>query len=90
VLDVRTPREWHTKQIEGSVHIPLGRLRERMNEIPRNQPIVVHCQSGYRSSIAASLLKQHGFDSVSDLVGGIAAWEASGLPVCSPAQKAGA
>lgn len=81
VLDVRTPREWQTKRIEGSLHIPLSRLRERIEEVPRDRPIVIHCQTGYRSSTAASLLEQHGLASLADLVGGLAAWEASGLAV---------
>jgi len=81
VLDVRSPREYQAKRIEGSLHIPLNHLPERLGEAPRNRAIVVHCQSGYRSSIAASLLERTGIGTLSDLVGGIAAWEASGLPV---------
>jgi DMSO/TMAO reductase YedYZ molybdopterin-dependent catalytic subunit/glyoxylase-like metal-dependent hydrolase (beta-lactamase superfamily II)/rhodanese-related sulfurtransferase len=77
VLDVRTQREWRDHRIEGSLNIPLGRLLERLGEVPRDRPIVVHCGTGYRSAIAASLLLRHGFDSITDLVGGIAAWDAS-------------
>jgi glyoxylase-like metal-dependent hydrolase (beta-lactamase superfamily II)/rhodanese-related sulfurtransferase len=75
VLDVRTAREWQEKHIDGSLNIPLNRLAERLAEVPRGRPLVVHCQTGYRSSIAVSLLKQHGVQDVADLVGGIAAWE---------------
>jgi rhodanese-related sulfurtransferase len=83
VLDVRTPREWQTKHIAGSRHIPLNHLRERLHEVPRNRRLVVHCQSGYRSAIAAGLLEQHGVTPLADLVGGFAAWEASQLETVS-------
>ncbi|HEV8481090.1 MAG TPA: MBL fold metallo-hydrolase [Candidatus Eisenbacteria bacterium] len=83
ILDVRAPGERQQKRIEGSLHIPLSHLRERLNEIPRDRPIVAQCASGYRSSIAASLLRQNGFTDVRDLVGGLAAWEASRLAVVS-------
>jgi glyoxylase-like metal-dependent hydrolase (beta-lactamase superfamily II)/rhodanese-related sulfurtransferase len=77
VLDVRTPREWRERHIAGSVHIPLNHLRERLHEVPRHQRLVVHCQSGYRSAIAAGLLEQYGVTQLADLVGGFAAWEAA-------------
>jgi glyoxylase-like metal-dependent hydrolase (beta-lactamase superfamily II)/rhodanese-related sulfurtransferase len=83
ILDVRAPGERSEKRIEGSVHIPLNHLRERLAELPRDRMIVAHCASGYRSGIAASLLRQNGFQDVRDLVGGIAAWEASRLSVVS-------
>jgi glyoxylase-like metal-dependent hydrolase (beta-lactamase superfamily II)/rhodanese-related sulfurtransferase len=81
VVDVRTPHEHETKRIAGSVSIPLSRLAAQVGELPRDRPLLVHCAGGYRSSIAASLLQQAGFDRVSELAGGIAAWEAAGLPV---------
>lgn len=80
VLDVRTDREWQEKHIEGSVNIPLGHLKDAIQQIPTDAPVVVHCASGYRSSIAASLLEREGVNNVADLVGGIAAWETSQLP----------
>ena len=81
VLDVRTPRERAQKHIGGSIAIPLNHLAERLSELPANRPLVVHCGGGYRSSIAASLLQQNGFTDVSEIAGGIAAWEAAMLPV---------
>ena len=81
LLDVRADRERKDKFIEGSLHIPLNRLQERVGELPADRPLVVHCAGGYRSSIAASILKRHGHSNVSELLGGIAAWEKSGLPV---------
>ena len=57
--------------VEGSVNIPLSRLLEHLDELPRDRPIVVHCSSGYRSATAASILRRSGFDRVADLVGGL-------------------
>ena len=81
VLDIRNPREWATKHIEGSVNIPLNHLQERMAEIPRDRRIAVHCAGGYRSSIAASILHQHGITHLIEMAGGLAAWDAAQLPV---------
>lgn len=79
ILDVRTEREWQDKHIEGSLNIPLQHLRARLSEIPSDGLVVIHCASGYRSSVAASMLAQHGMRHIADLVGGFAAWEASQL-----------
>ncbi|HEY0285060.1 MAG TPA: rhodanese-like domain-containing protein [Vicinamibacterales bacterium] len=73
VLDVRTPGEWQQRHIDGSTNIPLSRLAERLNDIPRNRPVVAMCAGGYRSSIAASVLQRAGFTRVSELTGGMAA-----------------
>jgi DMSO/TMAO reductase YedYZ molybdopterin-dependent catalytic subunit/glyoxylase-like metal-dependent hydrolase (beta-lactamase superfamily II) len=77
VLDVRTEPEWREQRIDGSQNIPLGRLLERLDEVPRDRELVVQCATGYRSSIAASLLRRRGFEAIADLVGGFAAWTAS-------------
>jgi glyoxylase-like metal-dependent hydrolase (beta-lactamase superfamily II)/rhodanese-related sulfurtransferase len=71
VLDVRNDGERDAFAVEGSVHIPLSRLRDHLDELPRDRAIVVHCSSGYRSSTAASLLQRNGFTRVADLVGGL-------------------
>ncbi|HEY3176726.1 MAG TPA: MBL fold metallo-hydrolase [Candidatus Polarisedimenticolia bacterium] len=83
VLDVRTPGEWSGKRIEGSLNIPLNKLEARIGEIPRDRKLVVHCASGYRSSMAVSLLERRGFTGFSDMVGGFAAWEAASLTVAT-------
>jgi len=81
VLDVRTDAERKAACIAGSRHIPLQHLHERLREVPHGpRTIVVHCASGYRSSIAASCLQRYGVGEVADLVGGISAWRASQLP----------
>lgn len=74
VLDVRAEQEWREKHIGYSVNIPVSHLEERINEVTHDRQIVVHCATGYRSSIAASLLEKHGIHNVMDLVGGIDAW----------------
>ncbi len=81
LLDVRNPREWSSKHIAGSVNIPLNHLQERIDEIPRDRRIAVHCAGGYRSSIAASILHQYGITNLIEMAGGLAAWEAAQLPV---------
>ncbi len=75
VLDVRGESEWKVKHLEESQHIPLNHLSERINEIPRDRPIAILCGSGYRSSIAASLLEGAGYRQLIDLAGGFPAWE---------------
>ena len=81
LIDVRTPRERQQKRIAGSIHLPLNHLVERRDELPSDRPLVVYCAGGYRSSIAASLLQEHGFKDVSEIAGGITAWESANLPV---------
>ncbi len=81
VVDVRTDAERSQGRIPGSLHIPLQHLATRAAEIPGRRQVVVHCASGYRSSIAASLLERCGVLRVADLVGGMAAWTTSNLPV---------
>jgi rhodanese-related sulfurtransferase len=60
----------------------------RFSEVPQDRHIVVHCASGYRSAIAASLLEQHGIAQVADLVGGFAAWKASQLHTVTSGSRA--
>lgn len=83
VLDVRTEKEWETGRIEGSQNIPLNRLMDRLNDVPGDRTVVVYCRTGYRSSIAASILLQRGVDNITDMVGGIAAWESANLETFS-------
>jgi rhodanese-related sulfurtransferase len=84
LIDVRAPREREQKHIDNSLAIPLNHLSERMKELPRNRALMVHCAGGYRSSIAASLLQKEGFKQVSEIAGGMAAWEAAKLSICAP------
>jgi len=84
VLDVRSASEWQEGHITGALHIPLGYLTDRLDEIPRDRAVVVHCQAGTRSAIAASVLERAGRGGVANLVGGFEAWTAAGLPVLTP------
>ena len=77
VVDVRNAQERSQGSIEISVHVPLNRLRDRLGELPRDRRLAVHCAGGYRSAIAASLLRRAGFENVIDVVGGYSAWEKS-------------
>jgi hydroxyacylglutathione hydrolase len=81
VLDIRAAKEWEKGHIAGSLNIPLNHLLERLDDVPVGRPILVHCAGGYRSSIAASLLQRGGRTDLTELAGGITAWEAAGLPV---------
>jgi glyoxylase-like metal-dependent hydrolase (beta-lactamase superfamily II) len=88
VIDVRAPRERDQKHIAGSMSIPLNHLVENLGKLPRDRPLLFYCAGGYRSSIAASLLQRAGFDSVSEIAGGIAGWETAGLPIQTPQPSA--
>ena len=79
VLDVRTDDEWREGHLPGALHIMGGYLPERINEIPRDRPLVVMCGSGYRSTIAASVLERAGFTEITNLTGGMKAWKDAGL-----------
>jgi hydroxyacylglutathione hydrolase len=74
VIDIRNPGEREFGTIPGALHIPLAQLRTRLALIPGDKPIVVHCAGGWRSSVAASLMRANGFEHVSDLTGGYNAW----------------
>ncbi|MBV8182378.1 MAG: MBL fold metallo-hydrolase [Mycobacterium sp.] len=74
LIDVRNPGERERGAIAGALDIPLAQLRLRLGEVSTANPIVVYCASGRRSSVAASLLRERGFENVSDLAGGYNAW----------------
>jgi molybdopterin/thiamine biosynthesis adenylyltransferase/rhodanese-related sulfurtransferase len=74
LIDVREPFEYEIARIDRAKLIPLGEITERLDELEREQPIVVHCHSGMRSAQAARLLQQRGFANVYNLEGGIDAW----------------
>ncbi len=81
VVDVRNRSEWEKGHIPNARHIMLGDLRRSLADLPANRPIIAVCGSGYRSSIAASLLVQQGFSDVSSMAGGMMAWNRQGLPL---------
>ena len=75
VVDVRGVGEREGSSIPGSLSVPLPHLEERLAEIPRDRSIVVHCAGGFRSAIAGSMLQAHGYTRVTDLEGGMTAWQ---------------
>lgn len=83
VLDVREDNEFTGGRIGGARHIPLGVLKQKMKDIERfkEAPVVVYCRSGARSAVAASQLVAAGFTDVTNLQGGMQAWQSAGLPV---------
>jgi hydroxyacylglutathione hydrolase len=83
VVDVRNPDEWSRGHLPGAVHIPLAALPQRVGELDKSLPIVLHCKGGGRSSIAASFLQSQGIADVSNLAGGYEAWVAEGLEVAA-------
>lgn len=74
IVDVRNPGEVDAGTIPNAVPIPVGQLPGRLGELDPTAPTVVYCAGGYRSSVAASLLRQNGFTDVSDILGGYGAW----------------
>ncbi|HEX8489621.1 MAG TPA: rhodanese-like domain-containing protein, partial [Chthoniobacterales bacterium] len=80
LLDVRGPAEWKNGRIPGATHIFLPQLTKRSGELDKERPVLVYCATGYRASLAASLLQQEGFD-VRNLPGSFHAWKAAKLPV---------
>ena len=85
VVDVRRPLEWEGGHLEGATSIPLDALGKSLASFDRNRPIALSCRSGYRSSIATSLLEREGFRNLCNVTGGIDAWIAEGLPMVSGA-----
>lgn len=81
LLDVRKPSERKAKYIEGSQFITLSHLEENVHTLPKDKKIIAHCASGYRSATAVSLLNKHGFNNVTDIIGGIDAWQKDNLPI---------
>ena len=80
VLDVRSQAEWAAGHVPASLNFPLGELEQRLDEVPRDRPIVVHCQSGARAGMAAALLRARGVPGVSVYGGGVADWSAAARP----------
>jgi hydroxyacylglutathione hydrolase len=75
VLDVRQQAEWNSGHIKEATFITGAELPERLDEVPRNRPVGVICGSGYRASVAASLLQHHGWRDVANVLGGMTAWQ---------------
>lgn len=81
VLDVRQADEYAIAHVPGARHLMAGDVPDRLAELPRDRPIATICASGYRASVAASLLRRAGFREVAWIEGGVPGWQAAGLPV---------
>jgi rhodanese-related sulfurtransferase len=82
LLDVREPEEWAAGHIAGAVHIPMGELTSRLEEVPRTTRVVAVCRSGHRSAAVTSYLVRGGWDA-HNLTGGMMAWAAVGRSMVS-------
>lgn len=80
LLDVRTQEEWDEYHIPGTTLIPLDDLESRVDEVPRDQNIVVVCRSGNRSQVGRDILLNAGFTAVTSMDGGVSTWQTSGYP----------
>ena len=74
LLDVRQPKEWAAGHAPGAIFLPGARLPDRLAELDRNAPWAVGCSTGYRSTVAASVLLRAGFTEVANVLGGTTAW----------------
>lgn len=80
LVDVRAEHEWNAGRISGAKHVPLAELAERTGEIDKEQPVVLYCRGGNRSTMATDALTDAGFDAVK-LSEGIVGWEEADLPL---------
>ncbi|MEE9391739.1 MAG: MBL fold metallo-hydrolase [Planctomycetota bacterium] len=87
VIDVRSTKEWEAGHIAESHNIALGHLTDRLDELPREHEFALICRTGYRSSVASSLLLRRGIMNFRDVIGGMEAWSSSELPVVEPTEN---
>ena len=83
IIDVRSNNEWKNQRIPGAIHIPLGDLKDRMGELKsfEGKQLIMQCAVGGRSSKAVEILQEAGFSNVSNMNGGLVAWQRANLPV---------
>lgn len=80
ILDVRTPSEYHKGHLLNATLIPVSDLPDRLDEVPMDEPLLVYCRSGARSTTAAGILEENGFCVIYDVDGGFRDWKAAGYP----------
>ena len=81
LVDVREDYEFRALRVPGAVLVPMSTLADRVETLPKDRPLLVMCAAGRRSMVVAEFLGRHGFDSVTNVEGGIDAWQRAGLPV---------
>ncbi|MEX2750696.1 MAG: rhodanese-like domain-containing protein, partial [Candidatus Freyarchaeota archaeon] len=82
ILDVRDENKWEQDgHVKNAHHIWVGDLKNRLGEVPKEKHVVVYCDSGYKTSIAASILKINGYEKVTSVLGGVMAWKKAGYPL---------
>lgn len=80
VIDIRKKSEFGSEHVEGAVNIPLNRINDHLAEFPKDKPFILYCGSGYRTMIAASILKQRGWDNFTDVRGGMGEIKKTAVP----------
>ena len=89
LLDVRTPQEWNQGRIAGARHLPFTEILANCCSLPTDEEIVVYCGTGYRSNMAGSFMKAHGYADVKSLAGGLTAWGRAGQATQANTEKQG-
>jgi rhodanese-related sulfurtransferase len=89
LVDVREPAEFAERRIPGAILLPLSGLAEDHLALPMDRPLIIHCASGKRSQVAGEFLSRHGYSDISNLEGGILAWQRAGLPTVEGAPAPG-
>jgi rhodanese-related sulfurtransferase len=89
LLDVREPEEFAREHVPGAVNVPQAELATRLDEIPRDRPILTICQVGSRSLRSAQFLRQQGYQNVTTVAGGTRAWRVAGRPIESTEAASG-
>jgi rhodanese-related sulfurtransferase len=89
IVDVREPNEYAQLRAKGAVLLPLGRLNNRVKDLPRDRELLLMCRTGARSANATKFLQAQGFENVTNVNGGMVAWHNAGLPSSSGQPEAG-
>ncbi len=89
IIDVREPNEYTQIRAKGAVLLPLGRLNNRVRDLPRDRELLMMCRTGARSQNATQFLQAQGFENVTNISGGVMAWHNANLPTTSGAPEPG-
>ncbi len=87
VLDVRQKKDFELEHIEGAINIPFQEINEKLNELPKDKPIYIHCSSGYSSMITSSILRKNRFNLVKNVYGGFKAIKETKVPIAKTKKK---